>query len=249
MLVFGLDFETTCTTTDNGLDPRLLKILEIGGVLWDTETKKPVQLFQTLVTPTGFLDSPFDPKITEVTGLTQNDFTQFDWPPTRVALDRLIHEMRKAEYIVAHNGTEFDKVVFETECKPYGLPTDFKWIDTMTDIPYPKLIQTRKLPYLAAEHGFINPFSHRAIFDVLTMLRVMSCYPFEKILERRNSPRIVLQSLTETPWIDVGKSNQIAKFHGFRWDGQKKAWLQTVLENEKVNYYGLEGLKVVPHEN
>ena len=49
-------------------------------------------------------------------------------------------------------------------------------------------IKTRSLPYLAADHGFLNPFPHRALFDVMTMIQIAGMYDINEILKYADSP-------------------------------------------------------------
>jgi len=65
----------------------------------------------------------------------------------------------------------------------------------VVDVPSPPQITTRKLAHLAAEHGFLNPFAHRAVFDVLTMLKILSCYPIENVIISSNQPLMKLVAL------------------------------------------------------
>ena len=88
------------------------------------------------------------------------------------------------------------------------------WIDTCTDVPYPPSVGSRTLRYLAADHLFINPFPHRAIFDVMTMLTVLSHYNVEEIAVLAKSPVIHVQA-------KVGyDEREKAKARGYMWEGQ-----------------------------
>jgi hypothetical protein len=113
------------------------------------------------------------------------------------------------------------------------------WIDTLTDIPYPAEISTRKLSYLAADHGFINPFQHRALFDVLTMLNVLSRYELGAILEFQQIPWVTIQANVSYD------DRMLAKEARFFWQaiGDKKypnKWVKrikkNVFEEEKASY-------------
>jgi hypothetical protein len=127
---------------------------------------------------------------------------------------------------VAHNGNLFDKPLLEAGMKRQGLDFMLRpWIDTKTDIEYPEEIKTTKLKYLACEHGFVNPFSHRAVFDVLTMLTVLSRYDIQEVIALSQQPAVRLQAVCLPPWTDGGKSTGIAKSLGFHWNGETKQWL------------------------
>jgi DNA polymerase-3 subunit epsilon len=182
--------------------------------------------------------------ITELTGITQDDLSRYGHSPVTI-LNGVSSLMLNAEYIVAHNGNAFDKPLLLKECERHGVLLPRKhWIDTMTDIPYPESIKTRSLKHLAAEHGFLNPFAHRALFDVMTILNVMSRYDFSKIVERSMSPRVTVRAITMKPWEDDGMSNAVAKELGFRFDGGRKMWLKTVIESELQAFYQSAGDRI-----
>jgi DNA polymerase-3 subunit epsilon len=113
-----------------------------------------------------------------LTGLTDDILTEFGIHPG-AGITKLLKLMEKADYIVAHNGNEFDKPLLEAECERYALKMPvLPWLDTKTDVPYPKRIKTTKLSYLCAEHGFANAGAHRALFDSQAMLRILSKVSF-----------------------------------------------------------------------
>ena len=95
---------------------------------------------------------------------------------------------------------------------------DLPWIDTITDIKFDKSIKTRNLKHLAAEHNFLPGFSHRAVFDVLTMLKILSMYEIDEVIARASEPTLYVQALVDF------KNNQKAKDHQFRWHAPSKAW-------------------------
>lgn len=240
MLVLGLDFETTFT---DPVDPNKCRIIEAGAVLWDTNTRMPLRLLNQ-VTPWRF--GPFDPRVTELTGLT-DETLEAHGRPLEVILGNLVGLMQLAEHIVAHNGNMFDKPLFFAEMRRANLevPTDIQsklWLDTSVDVPYPAKIETRKLDFLAPSHGFLNPFAHRAIFDVLSMLKVLSHYDIHDVVRRATAPKAKLRAITQPPWTDGGVSNKIAKERGFRYEADTKTWVKTVLADEvqaEINKGGL----------
>ena len=86
----------------------------------------------------------------------------------------------------------------------------------MTDVPYPETIATRKLTYLAADHGIVNPFAHRALFDVITMMQ--TCVE----LFRKRNPTAVFPEPECRSHPHGVMTREAAKQMGFRWDGQNK---------------------------
>lgn len=212
MLLLGLDLETT-------IEPKVedSKIIEVGACSWDTERKCPVQILSSLVS----IDRPtaLSPETTALTGITSEMLVRYGEPIEDV-LERLSGMEDSCDFIVAHNGNEFDKIVL---CK-YADYLIAPWIDTMTDVPYPESITTRKLSFLAAEHGFLNPFPHRAVFDVMTMLKILECYDLQEVIALSKSPTI--QCTAHVSFDDKQK----AKSLGYWWLSNRKLWVKNFKE-------------------
>jgi hypothetical protein len=137
-------------------------------------------------------------------------------------------------HVVAHNGTNYDKTLLASEYTRHGCDDVLlrrTWLDTRYDLPMAESIETRKLPYLAAEHGFLNPFPHRAVFDVMTMLRVLSQYDMQAVLD-----------LAAQPWMTVRivvgyDDRQAAKDLRYSWEkvGEKsypRCWVKRIRANK-----------------
>ena len=218
MRILGLDLETS------GLDPIKNYITEIGAVLWDTATQKPIYIFNEYLKTRGTFE-PVSKEITQLTGITNDHLLEFGVEPT-YALNLLRELSKKAEYVVAHNGTLFDKPFLDTAMDKMNLAKVTKpWIDTKIDVPYPDSITTRKLTFLATEHGFVNPFAHRAILDVLTMLKVLSHYDIDEVAATSKVPTINIRAMVS--FEDKDK----AKERNYYWDGDKRIWFKAIKEN------------------
>ncbi len=216
MLVIGIDFETS------GLNAETDRVIEIGAVLWDTDTGMPLQIMSEFCLDEG-TPNPLPPEIEQITGITYEMLKSYARETTVHCFCVLADLITSAEAIIAHNGAIFDRGFYLAETKRLGLPPiERVWIDTAMDIKYPAHITTRKLMHLAAEHGFLNPFSHRAVFDVLTMLRVFQNYDAEAALEYAKQPMITVQSLVS--FDDKDK----AKERGYRWKPETKQWLKNM---------------------
>jgi DNA polymerase III epsilon subunit-like protein len=217
MLLLGIDFETTWTEP---VSPMLARPTEVGAVLYDTEDRKPKRIYSALVCDGDYPPSP--EALVKLTGITDQMLKDHGIGPASM-LDSLNDLICECDYMVGHNGIEFDKVIYEQECDRWAMRTvDKPWIDTKTDVPYPEEIKTRKLTYLAAEHGFANPFSHRALFDVLTMLNIMERYDFDEIIKLSHEPNVkVIASVSF-------KDKDLAKKRGYYWDGEEKIWAKVM---------------------
>jgi len=209
MLILGLDLETS------GLDRKECDILEFGAVLWHVEDKRPVHLFSLF---NKDFQSEVPPEIEKLIGLNAAEVKRFG-KPLRECLTELNTLFEAVDYVVAHNGGNFDKPFLEETYKSIGMTMPEKvWIDTMIDLPYPDGMGTRKLTYLACEHGFVNPFPHRALTDVLTTLKIMAAYDFEVVRAVAESP--LVQVIAQVSYDERHKPRQA----GFRWDPERKYW-------------------------
>lgn len=198
-LLLGIDFETT------GLDPEKDKIIEVGCCVMDTDTWQPVWAKSGLIDH-GSIE--LSKEITTLTGITTEMLARGCYP---YEIDSFLpSNYMNIEYLVAHNAAFEQSFINNNEflgCLDI-LDQELPWIDTKTDIPGH---EGKKLTYLAADHGFVNPFPHRALFDVMTMFKVLSCYDFKEIERRVLADKVTL--IANVPYDDREK----AKALGFQW--------------------------------
>jgi len=225
MLLLGLDLETT------GLDVKECEIIELGAVLWDTGRKKPIAIYNDLVLPVGGISQ----EIVNITGITQEDLNEYGIE-LGSALRRFNDLNDLCDYVVAHNGTNFDKPILELAIASEDI-TDYipkHWIDTSIDVDYPT--KTRKLGHLASEHGFVNPFAHRAFADVLTMLTVLSHYDINQVVDNSRQSLYEVQAVCLPPWKDPApegtKETDLAKARGYRWNAGEKKWTKNIRQTD-----------------
>ena len=132
MKILGLDFETT------GLDTATTRVIEIGAVLWDTDRKMPLELLSCLILHPATDGVVISKEISELTGIRIEDVRDHGVPPLQ-AFQALNEVMPRAEYVVAHNGTFFDKPIYVEEVKRLNIDEVAKsnarpWIDTRFDV-------------------------------------------------------------------------------------------------------------------
>jgi DNA polymerase III epsilon subunit-like protein len=160
--------------------------------------------------------------IIRITGIQQKDLEEFGVTHQEGFL-RLIDLMESCDAVVAHNKA-FDKGFFDAWCKKLISDAqeikELPWICTVNDVDYLDSGSSKKLTYLGADHGFLNPFSHRAVFDVLTMLVVLSNYDIEVVIEGSKQPSIVIEA--QVSFQDKDKARE----RGFKWDPNKRKWLK-----------------------
>lgn len=228
--LLGIDFETT------GLDTGTDRIIEVGAVIWDTDLGRPLVTINHFVHDVTF--PPIAEAASKVNGISAEMLSEFGEIPILVYtnLDHICKK-HKVEYLVAHNGENFDKPILMAELSRLGSAPDrfialrsTPWIDTRTDIPFTVEPSSRRLNHLAADLGFVNPFQHRAVFDVLTMLRVLANYDINAVLEYQKIPFVTMQAC-------VGyEDRQLAKDQRFSWEqiGDKrypKMWVKRIKAN------------------
>lgn len=222
MLLAGLDVETT------GLSPDADVITEVGVVLWDWELKTPVLFYNSFV-KTGRIISP---ELIKLTGITTEMCDAHGKEEEDILLD-VDKLLVKADYLCAHNAP-FDKSFLSALYARNGKKLkDIPTIDTTVDVPFPENITARKLTHLAAEHGFVNPFAHRAVTDVLTMLQILGKYDLDQIIASATTPNILVKAST------TYEQRALPKALGFRWNADKNAWVKSI----KVNMFMQEQLK------
>lgn len=219
MYLLGVDIETT------GLDFTQDEIIEVGSIVWDTSTNKPIEVFSQLV---DIGNRSLPQKIIEMTGISDLHLKSFGRPLAEV-LTSVFNLADDCDFIVGHNALRFDKKFLSQSCSKLKLNLPKKpWIDTTIDIEYPADITTRKLSYLAAEHGLINSQSHRAAFDVLTMFQIMAKYDFTEIAERAQSDLVIV-----TAKVDYENKDKAVE-NGFRWDPANKSWFKVMRQFDLV---------------
>jgi DNA polymerase III subunit epsilon len=225
MLLLGLDLETG-GAFNAPADTNF--ITEIGLVLWDTEFAQPVDFLSLLIKP----NQPVAPESVEYTGITDELLARHGQPADIRTLQPIAKLMSKADYIVAHNGREFDRPLLDAAFTRFNLKMPATpWLDTQYDVDYPRNCRSRSLIYLAGFHGMVNPFAHRAITDVLTMFTILNRYDIQQVIANSQRKWLIVQA-------NVGyDEREMAKEKGFRWqqDGGKiyeKCWVKRVREDQ-----------------
>ncbi|TDR82623.1 exonuclease domain-containing protein [Paludibacterium purpuratum] len=225
MLLLGLDLETGGAF--NG-DPADNFITEVGLVLWDSEFGEPVEWLSVLLKPEG----PVSPESAEMTGLSDALLARHGRPWDIRTLQPIATLMQKADYVVAHNGREFDRQMLERAFVRFGLKLPATpWLDTQYDIDYPRACNGRQLIYLAGFHGLLNHFQHRAIGDAMTMLAILQRYDLAQVIANSQRKWLIVQANVQYDERDK------AKERGFRWqsDGGRhyeKCWVKRIREDQ-----------------
>lgn len=220
MKLIGIDFET------NGPEPTVCDITEIAWVLYDTHFGEvPVVSYCAL----NCNVQEMDPVAEKITGISVKRCKEYGVPRDvikevlRTAIDKY-----QPDYMVAHNAHGFDRIILERL-----VTCTVPWIDTMEDLPsetYERL-GTRTLEYMAAKSGFLNPFPHAALPDVMTMMKILFADDLMEVIERSKIPTVTIMA-------DVTfQQKDLAKARGYYWEnirGKKypKKWVKRMKKDE-----------------
>lgn len=227
MRILAFDTETT------GLDPQKDRITEFGWALWQTESASPLVVGGGLVRRGGPSEPVVSAEITKLTGITEEMREEFGaFLPDRLSEMANVIERHRPERIAAHNA-EFDRSFLMAELERVvsfprkGLFAGLRWIDTKTDLPVGDDSTSSRLNHLAADHGFVNPFRHRAAFDALTACLLLQKYPLDEVLRRADSPTVTVYAHQ----LPFERRTEASKLR-FRWSPEThgKVWFKEVKE-------------------
>ena len=208
-----LDFEAT------DKDVKTARITQVAFSVWDTEDKKELFHYSSLILPEG--EYEIDPVAARITGISKEQLERFGIALSK-ALDVLGRHLSGVDFLAAHNLHNYDYPLLTNEMLRIGRDTFQlpQLVDTRFDIMWPEHIETRKLVYLAAEYGIVNPSAHSARHDVDLMAKLFFMFPIEVTLERAKSPQV---------WVRANVSydhREKAKARKFLWDGGNKWWVK-----------------------
>jgi len=220
-----LDFEAT------DKDVQTARITQVAFSVWDIEEKKELYHYSSLILPEG--EYEIDPVAAQITGISKEQLEKFGAPLT-TAIANLFEHSANVDFVAAHNFHNYDLPLLKNEVARLGmdLPELPLLVDTRFDVPWPEHIETRKLTYLGAEFGIVNPSAHSARHDVDLMALLLFRFPIEVIMERAKSPQI---------WVRANVSydnREKAKAHRFLWDGNNKWWVKLLkqCDYEKLTF-------------
>jgi DNA polymerase-3 subunit epsilon len=217
MIVVGLDIEST------GLDKVKDRPIEVGMTLWTTNFNRGLENRSILVQSDNVKVTS---EITEITGINQGMVDRFGLSPGE-AYEEVEYFVERAEAIVAFNGRRFDIPMFRNWAKRVGKVWPEKFvIDPYEDMPATHAgptpgMRPQELITMCAKNGIYYD-AHAASADVEAMLRLMSKFPFETVLERAKSPVVVIQSQQDR------SQNDRVKKHRFRWHPTLRIWWKAV---------------------
>lgn len=137
------------------------------------------------------------------------------------------HASAQADAFVAHN-SDFDRGWFQND-----VIQATAWIDTCDGIEWPRPTRYKSLDHLSMEFLGYAVNGHRALADVLTLAKLLTAAgkltDLSVMLERGLRPRGVY-AVADTSF--SAERNALAKEHGFRWVGERKAWERKMADED-----------------
>ena len=204
-----VDLETT------GLDKDKDEIIEIGIIEFAISSPS-----YGILSSYGALQQaskPISSEIEKITGISEQllQGRRIDWG---VVADYFA----KAEVVIAHNA-QFDRGFLEKV--PELSEIRSHWACSRKHISWSsKGFFSQKLNYLAADHGFVNSFAHRALFDCATTYRLILPY-LEELVATSFEKEFEIRAF-KAPFA----CKDLLKKRGYYWDGEQKVWKLTVFE-------------------
>jgi DNA polymerase III epsilon subunit-like protein len=216
MIYCSLDFETT------GVNIVSDRPIEYGGVLYSTGQKKCLDNLGMLIKT----DVPITPEITRITGITKPALDRFGYEGAEV-IPLVLEMISNSDAVIGYNCRRFDYYILTEWAKRESLTVPKKpWIDLFYDMPWQ--VPTGKLSHVAADHGILNLFPHSALADSQTVLAIAAKYGEKLLLERSQSPIVIIRSHQSRADNNVVKQAP----YKFRWNGDKKIWWKPVKQQD-----------------
>lgn len=205
-----IDLETT------GLNPKEDKIIEVGILEFAIgEEMQPfvASMYSELEDPKVEITE----EIEKITGIKNAHVhgRSINWQQVQSLLN-------KASIVIAHN-MEFDRGFLQE--RPELNLEGIHWGCSAKHIDwFGHGFKTRALNYLAADHGFVNPFAHRALFDCAATFRLIAPYMSE-LIETSYEKEVKIRA-TGAPF----EVKDLLKEQGYRWEPKERVWFKSVFE-------------------
>ncbi|MFW7380942.1 MAG: 3'-5' exonuclease [Oligoflexus sp.] len=211
---YGLivDLETT------GIDPQKDEIIEIGLIEFGVEEGRKPSI-TNMYSALAQASKPLSVEVQKITGLDDRILSgqSIDWQLVSQYFDR-------ASLYIAHNAN-FDRAFLEKVFSPDSWSG--QWACSMRHVDWEAHgFRTRSLNYLAADHGFVNSFAHRALFDCATTFRLIEPY-FDELVKRCMMKEMRLLAV-QAPF----EAKDMLKSRFYRWDPEKRVWYKDVFEDK-----------------
>lgn len=216
MRILLLDTETTGLPQDPNS-----RVTELAYMIYDTDFGV-IRSKSVLINPLK-PDEELTEEIISITGITTEMLRTFGYSPREVWV-KFADKFQQVHAIMAAFA-EFDRAMIEREFNLLGLETNPRvWLDFL-ELPFAPHVKGRSCSHIAADHGVLNYFAHRAFGDVATMAAVIEKMPkqnWDEMLQLASEPRVRLKAEV------TFSNNSLAKAAGFKWETQLKIWYKTL---------------------
>lgn len=265
MLVLGIDIETNAFI-ENIEDARIsdigfaLKYYDPYDVDRDGRLRGGDYLFSSssLVTD-GY--NTISEDIQKLTGITL-EAVQLLNVPIASLLPSLSACMERADFILTHNGSQFDLPCLANAFSRYKMECPAwqrKSIDSLFDVRYPEFCKYKNLTYLSGYYN-VSHGGHRAIFDVYSTFAIFEKQNLAEVLDASMSDFIRAVPIP-------GVSKDMLKGKGFyfgddgirNFKGKRKIFLESfpdlqdkvciIPEDEYINSRGVFLIAEVPYKD
>lgn len=218
MKVLILDTETS------GLDETKDRVVEVAFAIWDTRFLTMVSAFSTLV-PQLFNEAEAVNQIPAAALQSMDAETQ---KPTSF-FGPLMAAAFEADAIMAHNA-EFDRNFLAVA---EGVTFDAPWVCSCHHMEWPIVSGSKSLASLCLAAGVGVSHAHRALTDVLLLVRLLErvgervgVEGIEKLIRNGMRPRAKYRALVH--YDDRG----LAKDAGFMWNNDTKQWTKDLVTED-----------------
>lgn len=236
MLAAIIDKETT------GLNPLVDRVIQYAIVIYDVFKKKTIDYRSWLVYQDGF-----EVAQEKTHGWDLATLKSHGKDPATVLCDiQGFVRSYRPRFVLAHNGINFDRNFLREEVaraakeeflreylSNFDLVT-LPWIDTLHHKDYPGC-PGKALLTLAAHHGFLNPFPHNALFDCVTLAKIIEQYDILEFVSKAAEASYIVAAggLPPYDWKTAPALNSKLKELGFKFENHKghhfeKTWFQVV---------------------
>lgn len=233
MNIVVFDIETT-----GFLDEEPFHITELAWATYDTDEKRIVKCNSFIVDDYRGETHTIPKHITELTGINDNIIKNHGYT-THAVLSHFYSDVNDAHAMMARFGESFDKPAINKVAQRLSIkPLPEKpLIDDTIDIEYPAHVKGHHLGHIAADHGFLNPFPHSAMGDVLTLVYIMKTggYDLEAAYESAKTPIVEVRALVSF------QNKDLAKDAGFRWDAERGFWVKKMRRGHFEKMVGPNG--------
>lgn len=194
------DTETTGLKTDDS------QVIELAFILYHVESATE------LASAASLIRAPANP-VEHVNGISQASLNAVPQIMSDFVVNAFSLAEAEADFIMAHNAP-FDKGFIEK----YVAKTKKPWIDSKSDIKWPKQGSGSRLGYIAVDHGIPVIDAHRALNDCRILVKLCKLCP-----DLKQQIESTIGAKTYKALVSFDQ-REAAKAAGFSWDAYGKMW-------------------------